>query len=106
MQLQRQGEPLCSTMEAPGTLPETVESCYLVLEAEACPGHQRASTQKDVVTTSTQFIRIKSNDLNRRVVIHLIRGKPMYGHANITCTASLCHWDFVLLSVLLLPVYT
>lgn len=81
LQLQRQGEPLCSTMEAPGTLPEAVESRYLVLEAEACPGHQRASTQKDVVTTSTQLIRIKSNNLNRCVVRHLIRDKPMCGHA-------------------------
>lgn len=75
LQLQRQGQPLCSTVEAPGTLAETVESCYLVLAAEACPGHQRASTQKDVVAASTQFIRIKSNDLNRRVVRHLIRVK-------------------------------
>lgn len=73
LQLQRQGQPLCSSMEAPGTLAETVESRYLVLEAEACPGHQRASTQKDVVAASTQFIRIKRNDLNRRVVRHLIR---------------------------------
>lgn len=106
LQLQRQGEPLCSSMEAPGTLAETVESCYLVLEAEACPGHQRAPTQKDVVTTSTQFIRIQSIDLNRCAVRHLIRVKPLYGYAKITCTASLCLWDSVLLSVLLLPVYT
>lgn len=57
LQLQRQGQPLCSTMEAPGTLAQTVESRYLILEAQASPGHQRASTQEHVVTASTQNIQ-------------------------------------------------
>lgn len=57
LQLQREGDPLCSTMEAPGTLAQTVESRHLVLQAQTRPGHQRASTQEYMVTTSIENIK-------------------------------------------------
>lgn len=57
LQLQRKGDPLCSTMETPGTLAQTVESCHLVLQAQTRPGHQRASTQEYVVSTSIENIK-------------------------------------------------
>lgn len=56
LQLQRKGDALCSTMEAPGALAQTVESRHLVLQAQTRPGHQRASTQVYVVTASIENI--------------------------------------------------
>lgn len=50
LQLQRQGEALCSSVEAPGSLSQGVESHHLILRAQTCPGHQRAPTQQHMVT--------------------------------------------------------
>lgn len=52
LQLQRQGEALCSPTEAPGPRLQAVEGRHLVLGAQACPGHQGAHTQQHMVTTS------------------------------------------------------
>lgn len=54
LQLQRQGEALCATAEAPGSLSQAVEGRHLILGAQACPGHQRAPTQQHMITTSTK----------------------------------------------------
>lgn len=44
LQLQRQREALCSTVEAKRSLSQTVEGRHLVLGAQACPGHQGIPT--------------------------------------------------------------
>lgn len=54
LKLQRQGEALCSTMEAPGSLSQAVEGRHLILGAQACSGHQGAPTQEYMVATSTK----------------------------------------------------
>lgn len=70
LQLQRQGEALCSTVEAPGSLSQAVEGRHLVLGAEACPGHQGARAQQHMVATSTRKRRV--NDYGRfKIYIHL-----------------------------------
>lgn len=54
LKLQRQGEALCLTMEAPGSLSQAVEGRHLILGAQACSGHQGAPTQEYMVATSTK----------------------------------------------------
>lgn len=54
LKLQRQGEALCSMMEAPGSLSQTVEGRHLILGAQACSGHQGAPTQEYMVAASTK----------------------------------------------------
>lgn len=62
LQLQRQGDPLRSPVEPPGTLAQAVESRDLVLGAQARPGHQGASAQEDVVAAPTQGIGISKDE--------------------------------------------
>lgn len=55
LQLQRQGEALCPTPEAPESLSQAVDGRHLVLRAQACPGHEGARTQQHMVTTSKRL---------------------------------------------------